>query len=98
MDNQQIIQAIQSKYPDKYSSEKISSSLEKMSPVIKKALVEFLQNHQHPQINLEGYTVEKLVNESGMNEIAAYLTLDWIIREPEQALDSLKKGHDFTKF
>ncbi len=32
-----------------------------------------------------------------MNPIAAFLTLDWLIREPEQAIESLKHGYDFIK-
>ncbi|OGZ60922.1 MAG: hypothetical protein A2919_00135 [Candidatus Spechtbacteria bacterium RIFCSPLOWO2_01_FULL_43_12] len=101
MSNEEIVNLIQAKYPQLYPNEKIdilTSSLEKMSPVVKKALESFLSSGNNLELNLLGYSVEKLTKEHGMNEIAAYLTLDWIVREPEKAIESLKKGHDFVRF
>ena len=39
-----------------------------------------------------GYSIDSLCSEFEMNFIAAILTLDWIIKEPEQALSALKSG------
>lgn len=100
MNNNEIIDKIRSTYPNIYPDNKVDNlrlTLGKMSPVIKKALVSFLENGNHEEIILLGYSVEKLVKEHGMNEYAAYATLDWIIREPERAVGSLKKGHDIVK-
>ena len=47
-----------------------------------------------PELEIHGYTVEKLMKEHGMNPIAAFLTLDWIQRDPAKAVESLKRGHD----
>lgn len=33
-----------------------------------------------------------------MNEVAGFLTLDWLLREPEKAIASLKKGHDTISY
>ena len=44
--------------------------------------------------SVEGYSASDLMSERGMNPIAALLSLDWLIREPEQAKESLRKGHD----
>lgn len=96
-----VIAQIQTKYPETYSKDKtqmLIASFEKMSPIIRKALEAYLQTDQHEQLNILGITVEKLMTENSMNEIAAYLALDWIIREPDQALKSLKKGHDIVEF
>lgn len=101
MSNEEIIKLIQSKYPKLYPNDKVyilTSVLEKMSPLVKKALETFLQTNEHKEINLFGYSVQNLIAQQGMNEIAAYLTLDWIIREPDKAIESLKKGHDFAGF
>lgn len=38
-----------------------------------------------------GYSIDRL-KEGGMNFIAALLTLDWLIREPEQALAAFREG------
>lgn len=39
-----------------------------------------------------GYSVDSLRSGFEMNFIAAILNLDWIIKEPEQALPALKSG------
>lgn len=100
MSNDEIKNLIQSKYPDKYPDNKISvldASLDKMTPAVRKSLENFLQSGQREDINVLGYSIDKLMNEHGMNEVAAYLTIDWILREPDQALQSLQRGHDFVK-
>ena len=45
-------------------------------------------------LEIEGYTVQRLAAEHGMKPIAAFLTLDWLVREPQRALTSLRRGHD----
>lgn len=47
-----------------------------------------------PEREVAGYTVSRLQAEHSMNPIAAILTLDWLLREPEQAKASLSRGHD----
>ena len=39
-----------------------------------------------------GYSIDSLCSQFDMNFIAALLTLDWIIKEPEQAIPALKSG------
>lgn len=38
------------------------------------------------------YSINRLCNESDMNYPAALLTLDWLIKESEAALESLNRG------
>lgn len=47
-----------------------------------------------PTFEVEGYTLVELMSEHNMNPIAAFLTLDWILREPAKAKASLERGHD----
>lgn len=39
-----------------------------------------------------GYSIFSLMKERGMNYPAAILTIDWLLKEPEKATASLKKG------
>ena len=39
-----------------------------------------------------GYSVASLCEKFGMTFVGAILTLDWIIKEPEKALEALKNG------
>jgi hypothetical protein len=45
-------------------------------------------------LDVHGLTVDTLQRQHGMTPIAAFLTLDWLSRDPEAALASLHKGHD----
>jgi hypothetical protein len=45
-------------------------------------------------LTVEGYTLESLAREHGMNPIAAFLTLGWLRRDPLRATRSLARGHD----
>ena len=39
-------------------------------------------------------TIQRLIEQHNMKPIAAFLTLDWLSREPEAAIASLKCGYD----
>lgn len=39
-----------------------------------------------------GYSIDSLYSDYGMNFIAALLTVDWIIKEPETAVLALQEG------
>ena len=52
---------------------------------------------ENPDVEIEGYTFESLMELHKMNPIAAFLTLDWLIREPERAKESLKHGYDYVE-
>ncbi len=101
MNNEEIINKIRSLYPNTYTIDSsvsiLESGIEKLTPIIKKCIIYFLQSNSHLELILLGYSIEKLKKEQGMNEIAAYLTLDWIMHDPDEAIKSLNKGHDFIK-
>lgn len=50
---------------------------------------------EKPIVEVEGYTFGSLTESYKMTTIAVFLTLDWLIREPEPARKSLSKGNDF---
>ncbi len=95
MTTEEIVTKILEKYPNQYDNQKvevIKPSIEHLSPLVRKALESFLQNGQHVKLDLFGYSIEKLIQERGQTEIASYLSLDWIVKEPGKALSVLNKG------
>ncbi len=80
-------------YPEK-GAHLISEKIINCQPEIKAAFNRWWQSGQLTSFAIEGYTVQRLQDEHGMNAIAAFLTLDWLLREPEAALASLGRGHD----
>ena len=45
-------------------------------------------------MKIHEWSAHRLIEERGMKPLEAILTLDWIIREPDTALRSLKRGRD----
>lgn len=74
----------------------IAEKLINCTPQIQVAFTIFWEKGEFPNMEVEDYTFVGLVSEHGMKPIAALLTLDWLIREPEKAKESLKKGNDFV--
>jgi hypothetical protein len=72
----------------------IVDKLDRLDGEILFAFQRWWQDGTLPDYEAEGYTIERLMTGHGMNPIAAFLTLDWLVREPEKALISLRKGHD----
>lgn len=68
------------------------------APDLQKAFTIWWEGGELPVVEVEGYTMERLMLEHGMNPFAALLTLDFLRREPQRALISLRKGHDRAEF
>jgi hypothetical protein len=74
-------------------ADKLANSTSQIQTIFNK----FWEDGNVPDIEVEGYTISDLTEEHGMKPIAAFLTLDWLIREPEKAKASLQKGHDYVE-
>ena len=72
----------------------VAKKLLASTPQIYAVVEQWWQTHTLSAIAIEGYTLNRLMREHGMNPIAAMLTLDWLAREPEKAMSSLARGHD----
>ncbi len=81
------------KYP-KPSVELVADKILNLQPSLQTEFQQWWRTGDVPTIEIEGYTTAELMSKHGMNPIAALLTLDWLIREPEKAKASLKRGHD----
>jgi len=78
----------------------VADKLADASPDIQDAFMRWWTTGRLPDpenLEIEGYTVQRLMEEHGMKPVAAFLTLDWLRREPEKARASLKKGHDWVR-
>ena len=78
-------------YPN-HMIEPTITKLEQLNPAIKNCFDLWVEKGTTPDIEIEGYSFQKLVNSYGMKHIGAFLTLNWLINNPESALRSLKRG------
>lgn len=97
MDRIQIKNLINQKFPNKYHEQGLTVVLDKIesfSSLLREEFEKYLTTGEEPSLEIAGYSFKILKEEHGMNAIAAFLTLDWLSREPEKAVASLKRGHD----
>jgi len=66
--------------------------IEKSDPVIINALDAYITNGVEPDLCVENYTCKGLMQEFGLSLTGALLTLDWLLREPEEAKQAIKDG------
>ena len=91
-----IIQNFSDVYNTEGKLEKIISSVSNLDENYQFYLFNLINKQSAKDIEVEGFTVKRLQDEHGMNLVASVLTLDYLKREPDQALKSLRKGHDFV--
>jgi hypothetical protein len=80
-------------YPYK-GAQLVAVKLEGSAPELRRAFLKWWEMGELPELGVEGFTVSQLIDQHHLNPIAAFLTLDWLIRQPEQAKAALRKGHD----
>lgn len=68
------------------------AKLNKLQPIVLDNFEAWLNERKLPNFEIEGYSYSVLVNDYGMKPVGAFLTLDWLCRDPQKASLSLKKG------
>lgn len=75
-----------------YMVEKTIDKIEKLDPEIYQEFENWFQDRKESNLLVEGYSVKLLIDKYKMNEVGAFLTLDWLKREPEEAKKALLRG------
>lgn len=78
-------------YPE-YMLEQTADKVERLPHELSEALEEWADCGKEPDLEIQGYSYARLVKEYDMRPIGAFLTLDWLRREPEKAVAALKRG------
>ena len=71
-------------YPDAAAAS-AAPKLERMDPELQKALLRWDKIGAFPDREIEGFTVAGLVDNVGLHPIGAFLMMDWLLREPDEA-------------
>lgn len=71
----------------------VIQDLERLSPVLQPILDRWLADGTESNSQVfHGHSIDSLRARSSMNFIAALLTLDWIVRDPDKATSVIRKG------
>lgn len=77
-------------------AELLADQIEHLQPQLVEIFSRWWEGGALPAIEVGGYTASRLVEEFGFTPLAALLTLDWLIREPEVAKTAIKSGYDYV--
>lgn len=92
MERNAIIEVLKEEgYPD-FMIDKTVDKIESFSPIVAKAFCIWCEKEEQSNLVIEGFSFDELISKWGMPPIGAFITLDWLIREPEKAKEALTKG------
>lgn len=92
MDKQMIENILkEEQYPD-YMLEKTIEKVERFAPTVMEVFEEWSKSKKEPAISIEGFSFHQLIVEYRMKPIGAFITLDWLLRDPQKAVAALKRG------
>ncbi|WP_317346214.1 hypothetical protein [Phocaeicola plebeius] len=78
---------------DEYSARLVAAELTMLHKPLDVYLEKWIQNESVIiDYDANGYSVKQLMEERGMAYPAALLSMDWLIKEPIKAMESLKRG------
>lgn len=92
MNNEQLLQILQEEGYPSYMIENTIKKLNNLSSPVMALFEKWCQTGMIPAVIIGGYTYQILIEKYKMKPIGAFLTLDWLSREPEEAENALKKG------
>lgn len=92
MKRKQIIEILKEEDYPEYMIEQTADKIENLENEIKEAFEKWHLDGTIPAIKLEGYSYQDLVNQFGMKPVGAFVTLDWLKKEPGKASDALRRG------
>lgn len=93
---EEIKQKLEEKYSEGHTNDEvikpILERIESMDSSLREILESFLMDRQYNDVDIEGFSINRLKNEYNMNEIDALLTLDELKKEPEKTLQKLREN------
>jgi hypothetical protein len=93
---QDIISRLVSGYGySEHEAQQVAADLDTAAPAIQQAFEHWWKTGEvRLDTEVQGYTPQRLMDEYHFTPPNALLTMDWLLREPQQALSLLREGYD----
>ena len=78
-------------YSEKHSV-KVATDLQNIDDRLKILLKQWLASEEENDCHVEGFSILDLKHKFDMTYPAALLTMDWLIKDPENAIRSINRG------
>ena len=92
MNKEQIEQILEEEGYPAFMVDRTIEKIDKFCPLVKSAFGKWVLTKKCENIIVEGYSFSSLMEKYGMTPVRAFITLDWLSREPGRAKASLKNG------
>lgn len=92
METKEIVNYLEAQGVPKDQTEELAQMLKKVNPVLYNAFRAYVKEGTELDLCIEGYTCQGLMKELGLSITGALLTMDWLIREPENAKKAIEEG------
>lgn len=92
MDKEIIKEILEKEQYPEFMIETTIAKIDKFSPAVADAFDAWCSGHGNIELEIEGFAFVDLVSKWGMNSVGAFITLDWLVREPESAKQALSRG------
>lgn len=91
MDKNKLMDILREEQYPEYMIDKTVAKLENLAPDVKNAFQAWIQGADVSSFAVEGYSFANLVHEKGMKPVGAFLALDWLTKDPQEALACLQR-------
>jgi len=78
-------------YPE-FMIDRTITKINNFSGTLLDAFNDWMSSGKEPSIIVEEYSYKELTDSFNMKPIGAFITLDWLIKEPEKAKKALNEG------
>ena len=92
METKEIRKYLEAQGVPKDQTEELAQKLAETNHMIYGAFMTCIKEGTTPDLCIEGYTCKGLMKELGLSITGALLTMDWLLREPEEAKQAIKEG------
>ena len=92
MERNRIIEILKEQGYPTFMLEKTADKVENLSQPLKESFSKWVESGIEPSFSIKGYSYGTLIEKFNMKPVGAFITLDWIIREPEKAIENLNRG------
>ncbi len=78
-----------------YTDKQINAVIDDLLAIdesLKEGFSLWIESEKETDYTIKGITLSELKNKFGMTYPAALLTMDWLIKEPEKAIESINRG------
>lgn len=92
MERNRIIEILKEQGYPTFMFEKTADKVENLSQPLKESFSLWVESGIEPSLSIKGYSYSILIEKFKMKPVGAFITLDWIVREPEKAIENLNRG------